>query len=145
MKRTKAILYFLLVFFVGSLTSSIFEWLQPITTIEVTNASSKTIKYLDIEYKGMGNHKGRIAESLAPGKVVTFKWTTDSEASYRLYAIYEDNTEVKGGAGYTSRGDTVKESIYELEVISRVPEDFTFGFLYAVPRTTTYLNSTHEK
>lgn len=134
--KLKAVAYFLLVYFVGALTSSVFEWLEPITTIEVTNASNKVIKQLDIKYRGMGEHEGRIAENLKPGQVVTFKWTTEGEASYRLHAIFEDGTEVKGGAGYTQRGNTVKESIEAKRVVSSLPIDFTFGLLHSAPRDT---------
>lgn len=135
--KFKAIAYFVLVFFAGALTSGVFEWLAPITTIEVTNSSKKVIKQLDIKYRGIGEHEGRIAENLKPGQVVTFKWTTEGEASYRLHATFEDGTEVKGGAGYTSRGKTIKEAIEEKRVMSRLPMDFTFGFQHWIPRDTT--------
>ncbi len=125
--KFKAIAYFVLVFFAGALTSSVFEWLTPITTIEVTNASNKVIKQLDIKYRGMGEHEGLIAENLKPGQIVTFKWATEGEASYRLHAIFEEGTEVKGGAGYIQRGDTIKELIELQRVMTRLPMAFTFG------------------
>ena len=135
--RLKAVLYFLLVFFAGSLTSSVFEWLAPITTIQVTNASGKIIQSLGITYTGMGEHEGHLIEGLKPGQRVTFKWTTDGEASYQLHATFEDGTKIKGGAGYTQRGNTVKEAIEAGRVMSRLPMDFTFGFKHSEPRNTT--------
>lgn len=135
--KFKAIAYFVLVFFAGALTSSVFELLAPITTIEVKNASNKVIKQLDIKYRGMGEHEGRIAESLKPGQVVTFKWTTEGEASYRLHATFEDGTEVKGGAGYTQRGDTVKEEIEAKRIMTRLPISFTLGSLHSASYDTT--------
>lgn len=135
--KFKAIAYFVLVFFAGALTSSVFEWLAPITTIEVTNSSKKVIKQLDIKYRGMGKHEGRIAENLKPGQVVTFKWTTEGEASYRLHATFEDGTEVKGGAGYTQRGDTVKEEIEAKRIMTRLPISFTLGSLHSDSYDTT--------
>lgn len=135
--KLKAVAYFLLVYFVGALTSSVFEWLAPITTIEVTNASNKVIKQLDINYRGMGEHEGRIAENLKPGQVVTFKWTTEGEASYRLHATFEDGTEIKGGAGYTQRGDTVKEEIEAKRIMTRLPISFTLSSLHSDSYDTT--------
>ena len=135
--KVRAVLYSVLVFFAGALTSSIFEWMAPITTIEVTNDSDKIIRSLDIAYRGMGEHKGRLTEGLRPGEKITFKWTTDSEASYRLHAVFEDGTEVKGGAGYTQRGNTVKEAIEAKRVMSRLPINFTFGLQHGAAQNTT--------
>lgn len=86
--RVRSFLYILLAFLAGALTCSIFEWLQPIATIEVRNASGKVIRHLDIEYRGMGDHKGRIAENLKPGQFTTFKWTTEGEGSYWLNVTF---------------------------------------------------------
>lgn len=135
--RVKSLLYFLLVFFAGAMTSSIFEWLAPLTTIEVTNTSNKVIRRLDITYTGTGDHKGNLIDGLKPGQKVTFKWATDGEASYRLHATFEDGTEVKGGAGYTERGNTVKEAIEVKRVLSERPVCFTFGMLSHSPWDTT--------
>ena len=133
----KSFLYFLLVFLSGAITSSIFEWLQPIATIEVRNASGKVIRHMDIDYRGMGDHKGRIAENLEPGQKTTFKWTTEGEGSYRLHVSFEDGTEVRGGAGYIERGDLIKESVESARVISQVPVWFTFGKMYHRPSDKT--------
>lgn len=145
MTRLRVAAYFLLVFLSGGLTSSIFEWLQPITTIEITNTSGKVIKYLDIEYRGYGTHRGRIAENIAPGQQVIFKWTTEGEAGYQLHATFEDGTELRGGAGYTERGHRVKEALYEDRVTSQVPRWFTFGLLYEPPWNTTNRTTSEEK
>lgn len=135
--KVRAVLYSVLVFFAGALTSSIFEWMAPITTIEVTNASGKVIKNLDIDYWGMGKQKGRIAQDMAPGKTITFKWASDSEASYGLRATFDDGTVVAGGAGYTQRGNTVKESIEAKRVLRSLPTDFVFGLQHSASRDTT--------
>lgn len=135
--KIKAALIAASIFIVGALTSSIFEWLQPITTIEVWNASGKTIKCLDVEYRGMGEHKGRIAENLKPGQVMTFKWATDSEASYRLHVTFEDDTEVHGGAGYIERGSVIKEAVEAKRVMSERPMWFTFSMMFHPPWDTT--------
>ena len=135
--KVRAVLLSVLVLFAGALTSSIFEWMAPITTIEVTNASDKVIRSLDIAYSGMGDHKGRIAENLKPGEKITFKWATDGEAAYLLHASFENGSEIRGGAGYTQRGNTVKDAIEAKRVMSRLPKDFTFGLGYSVPRDTT--------
>ena len=135
--KLKAVSYFLLVFFAGSLTSSIFEWLAPLTTIEITIGSDKVIKHIDIYYTGMGEFDGKIGHQMQPGQTMVFQWTTYGEASYQFHATFEDGTEVKGGAGYTSRGKTIKEAIEEKRVMSRLPMDFTFGFQHWIPRDTT--------
>lgn len=135
--KVQAVLLSVLVFFAGALTSSIFEWMAPITTIEVTNTSDKVIRSLNITYKGMGEHKGHLIDGLKPGQRVTFKWATDGEASYRLHATFEDGTEVKGGAGYTERGNKVKEAIEVKRVMSERPVWFTFGTLFHSPWDTT--------
>lgn len=128
----------LAIFFAGALTSSVLGWLQPSTTIEVKNTSGKTIRYLDLTYRGIGNHHGRIAENLEPGQAVTFRWATDSEASYRLQATFEDGTVTKGGAGYTSRGEVIHEAVKDGRVLSQLPVPFTFSMLLESERDTTY-------
>lgn len=135
--RVRPVFYFLLVFLSGALTSSIFEWLQPITTIEVRNASNKVISHLDIEYRGMGDQRGRIAENLKPGQEMTFKWTTEGEGSYRLHVTFEDGTEIHGGAGYIERGNVIKEAVEAERVMSERPMRFTFGTQYHPPWDTT--------
>ena len=136
--NAKRLLYFLSIFFVGSLTSSLFEWLQPITTIEITNASPKVIKWIDIEYHGMGDYKGRVTTDMAPGKTATFKWTTDGEAGYRLYVNFDDDTNVVGGMGYTSRGDTVKEVVSAEQIMSRRASILSGWLIPYAPMDTTY-------
>lgn len=125
--KIKTICYGLVIFFAGAIASSGFEWLQPITTIEVKNTSGKLIKYLDIEYRGLGVHKGRIAENIQHGQAVAFKWATEGEASYRLHVTFDDETQVLGGAGYTSRGDTVHEAIESKRILSSFPVPLTLG------------------
>lgn len=137
--KVRAVLLSVLVFFAGALTSSIFEWMAPITAIEVTNTSDKVIRSLDITYRGMGEHKGRLTENLKPSEKITFKWATDGEAAYLLHASFEDGSEIRGGAGYTQRGNTVKDAIEAKRVMSRIPKDFTFGLGYSTPRDTTRL------
>lgn len=135
--RPKAILYFLVVFFAGALTSTAFEWLHPLTSVRITNASGKVIKSLDISYRGFGEHQGRIAKNLQPGKTIYFKWVNEGEADYWLHAIFDDGTEVKGGAGYLERGDVIKESIEAERVMSERPMLFTFSLLFHPPWDTT--------
>lgn len=137
MKRTKAILYFLLVFFVGSLTSSIFEWLQPITTVEITNAGPEPIKYIEISFSGIAEQQAQIAQNLKPGETVVFKWITEGEASYRLNVYFEDGTQLVGGAGYISRGNMIKESIGAKSIMSRI-QNMLFLPFYSEPFDTTY-------
>lgn len=137
--KVKRHLYFLLIFFTGSLTASIFEWLQPITTIEVKNVSPKVIKWLDIDYQGeIGDYQGRITENMHPGQTITFKWGTPSEASYRLHITFDDDTEVKGGRGYTSRGETVIDSVDSDSIMSQVPVMHSMGLFHHEPADTTY-------
>ena len=121
MNRTKSVLYFLLVFFAGSLTSSFYEWLQPITTISVTNASEQVIERLDIQYSSNGSGielKGRIGRSIAPGEQVVFKGPTYSEASYRLTAHFSDGSQITGGAGYVVRGETTADAVSKDKVMT---------------------------
>ncbi len=80
MSRTKKTLVVLLIFFAGALTSSIFEWLQPITTVEIQNVSSKTITEINIEHNGLGSHIVRLATVLKPSEKTEYKWITDGEA-----------------------------------------------------------------
>mgnify|MGYP001282602677 CR=1 FL=1 len=142
--KPKVVLCFF-VFFAGALISSIFEWMAPLATIKVRNASNKVIQYLDIEYRGMGIHKGRIAASMKPGEQVTFKWTTDGEASYRLHITFEDGTEIYGGAGYIERGNVIKESVESNRLMTEQPVLLTFGALSHQPRDTTYPRDSQQK
>lgn len=135
--KVKAVLYFLLVFFAGSLTSSLNEWLQPITTIEITNAGPEPIQHIDISFRGQAEHQARIARNLKPGEMVVFKWITDGEASYRLNVYFEDGSQVVGGAGYISRGDMIKEAIGAKSIMSRM-QGIPFLPFYSEPFDTTY-------
>ena len=143
--NAKRLLYFLSIFFVGSLTSSLFEWLQPITTIEITNASPKVIKWLDIEYHGMGDYKGRVTTDMTPGKTVTFKGTTDGEAGYRLYVTFDDDTKVVGGMGYTSRGDTVIEVVSAEQIMSKTASMLSGWLIQYAAIDTTYREEKEPK
>lgn len=126
-----------LLFVVGALTASVFGWLQPIVTVEVKNSGSQPIERLDIDYRGVGDHHGRIAENLKPGQSIRFQWVTDSEASYRLSATFAGGTVVKGGAGYISRGEVVREVLNAEGVKSQTPAPFTLGMFYESQRDTT--------
>jgi hypothetical protein len=137
MKKTKAVLYFLMVFFAGALTSSWNEWLQPITTVEITNVSAVPIKHIDITFIGLAEQQGRIGKNLKPGETVVFQWITQSEASYRLRVTFDDGTEVVGGAGYIGRGDTIKDAVDLKSIMSRRPMLPVLP-LYAAPSDTTY-------
>lgn len=137
MKKTKAVLYFLLVFFAGSLTASFNQWLQPVTTVEITNAGSEPIKYIDISTSGNAEQQAQIAQNLKPGETVVFKWITEGEASYRLNVYFEDDTQVVGGAGYISRGDMIKEAIGAKSIMSRI-QNMPFLPFYSEPFDTTY-------
>lgn len=127
-------LKFFAVFFAGSLVSSTFEWLQPITTVEITNSSELAIDRIDIKFGGQGEFQGVIRDGLAPGKTKVFKWVTHSESGYSLSANFSDGTAIVGGAGYTERGRTIVESISKDKVMS-TESDFP---LMSSTRETTY-------
>jgi hypothetical protein len=127
-------LKFFAIFFAGSLVSSTFEWLQPITTVEITNRSDLTIDRIEIKFGGQGEFQGVLRDGLAPGKTVAFKWVTHSESVYSLRANFSDGTAIVGGAGYTERGRTIAESISKDKVMS-TESDFPF---MSSTRETTY-------
>lgn len=135
--KVKAVLYFLLVFFAGSLTSSLNEWLQPITTVEITNATAVPIKHIDISFRGLAEQQAQIAQNLQSGETVVFKWITEGEASYRLNVYFEDGTQVIGGAGYISRGEKIKETVGLKSIMSRT-QGMPFLPFYSEPYETTY-------
>ena len=86
----------------------------------------------------MGDYKGRVTTDMAPGKTATFKWTTDGEAGYRLYVNFDDDTNVVGGMGYTSRGDTVKEVVSAEQIMSRRASILSGWLIPYAPMDTTY-------
>jgi hypothetical protein len=98
-------------FLAGALTSSAFEWLHEITTIEMTNVSDQPIRYIDIRYRGQDEMQGRIAQGLKPNEKITFKWVTVSEASFEYMVTFEDGHQLARTGEYTSRGQTVKDEI----------------------------------
>lgn len=134
---TQKSLLLILVFGLGALTASLFGWLQPVVAIEIKNTGSESIARLDIDYQGLGDHHGRIAENLKPGQSMRFQWATDGEASYRLRATFDDGTVIKGGAGYISRGEVIRETLNSKGVKSQIPTRLTLGILYDMPRDTT--------
>ena len=74
-------------FLAGALTSSAFEWLHEITTIEITNVSDQPIRHIDIRFRGQDEMQGRIAQGLKPNEKITFKWVTVSGVHTLLYSV----------------------------------------------------------
>ncbi len=100
-----------LLFLAGAVTSSAFEWLHEITTVEIKNVSDQPIRYIDIRFRGQDEMQGRIAEGLRPNEKTTFKWVTVSEASFEYVVTFEDGHQLKRTSEYTSRGQTVKDEV----------------------------------
>lgn len=100
-----------LVFLAGALTSSSFEWLHEITTVEIKNLSDQPIRYIDIRLRGQEEMQGRIAQGLKPNEKITFKWVTVSEASFDYVVTFEDGHQLARTGEYTSRGQTVKDEV----------------------------------
>jgi hypothetical protein len=138
MRKTKTILYFLVIFLAGSLTSSFNEWLQPISTVEITNASTKSISYIDITYQGAHESKTRIAENLKLNEIFVFKGITYGETHYALEVRFDDGTIIKGGAGYHERGDIVKEYVTNTAIMSS--KRYFPSVFFSEPRKTTFLD-----
>lgn len=99
------------IFLAGALTSSTFEWLHEITTIEITNVSDQPIRYIDIRFRGQDEMQGRIAQGLKPKEKITFKWVTLSEASFEYVVTFDDGRQLARNGEYTSRGQTVKDEV----------------------------------
>jgi hypothetical protein len=100
-----------LLFLAGALTSSAFEWLHEITTIEIKNISDQPIRHIDIRFRGEDEMQGRIAQGLKPNEKITFKWVTVSEASFEYLVTFEDGHQLARISEYTSRGQTVKDEV----------------------------------
>lgn len=100
-----------LLFIAGALTSSAFEWLHEITTIEITNVSDQSIRYIDIRFRGQDEMQGRIAQGLKPKEKIKFKWVTVSEASFEYMVTFEDGHQLARTGEYNSRGQTVKDEV----------------------------------
>lgn len=100
-----------LVFLAGALTSSAFEWLHEITTVEIKNISDQPIRYIDIHSRGQEEMQGRIGQGLKPNEKITFKWVTVSEASFDYVVTFEDGHQLARTGEYTSRGQTVKDEV----------------------------------
>lgn len=139
MSKAKKALTVLLVFFAGGLTSSVFEWLQPITTVEIKNVSAKTITEINIEHNGAGSHIVLLDSALKPGEKIEYKWITEGDAGYQLWSNFEDGSQVTGGLGYAQRGTKIKELIDSDRIMSSRQSMLTFGLIYNDP-----INSTKE-
>lgn len=100
-----------LLFLAGALTSSAFEWLHEITTVEIKNISDQQIRHIDIRFRGQDEMQGRIAQGLRPSEKITFKWVTVSEASFDYVVTFEDGHQLARTGEYTSRGQTVKDEV----------------------------------
>lgn len=98
-------------FLAGALTSSAFEWLDEITTVEIKNVSNQPIRYIDIRFRGQDEMQGRIAQGLRPSEKIAFKWVTVSEASFEYLVTFEDGHQLARTGEYTSRGQTVKDEV----------------------------------
>lgn len=110
-KKTWIAFVALVIFLAGALTSSAFEWLHEITTVEIKNISDQPIRYIDIRFRGQVEMQGRIAKGLKPNEKATFKWVTVSEASFEYVVTFEDGHQLGRTSEYTSRGQTVKDDI----------------------------------
>jgi hypothetical protein len=98
-------------FLAGALTSSVFEWLDEITTLEIKNVSDQPIRHIDIRFRGQDEMQGRIAQGLKPNEKITFKWVTLSEASFDYLVTFEDGHQLERSSEYTSRGQAVKDDV----------------------------------
>jgi hypothetical protein len=112
----------ILIFSLGALMSSIFEWLHEITTLEIKNSSNQSIRHIDIRAQGAEEMQGRIAKNLKPNKTITFKWTTESEASFEYVVTFEDGHEVFRSSTYTSRGRKVMDEISDNSIIEKTTD-----------------------
>lgn len=137
MSKTKKVFVVLLIFFTGAFTSSVFEWLQPITTVEIENVSTKTITEISIEHYGVGSHIVRLATALKPSEKAEYKWITDGEAGYQLWVTFDDGSQVKGRVGYAQRGTKIKELIGSDRVMSSMEAMLTLGLIYNDPVNST--------
>jgi hypothetical protein len=100
-----------LIFLAGVLTSTAFEWMHEITTLEIKNVSDQPIRYIDIRFRGQDEMHGRIAQGLKPSERITFKWVTVSEASFEYLVTFKDGHQLARTGEYTSRGETVKDEV----------------------------------
>ncbi len=100
-----------LLFLAGALTSSAFEWLHEITTVEIKNISDQPIRHIDIRFRGQDEMQGRIAQGLKPNERITFKWVTVSEANFEYLVTFENGHQLARASEYTSRGQAVKDEI----------------------------------
>ena len=100
-----------LLFLAGALTSSAFEWLHEMTTVEIKNVSDQPIRHIDIRFRGQDEMQGRIAQGLRPNEKITFKWVTISEASFEYLVTFEDGHQLARRSEYTSRGQIVKDEV----------------------------------
>lgn len=110
------------IFLAGALTSSAFEWLHEITTIEITNASEQPIRYIDIRYRGQDKMQGRIAQGLKPKEKIMFKWVALGEASFEYVVTFEDDHQLARTGEYTSRGQTVKDEVASDTITGRTTD-----------------------
>jgi hypothetical protein len=138
MRKAKTLIFFAFIFLAGALTSSFNEWLQPISTVEITNVSSKGISYIDIIYHGAYKSKTRIAENLKTNEIFVFKGITFGETHYSLEVRFDDGTIIKGGAGYHERGNTIKEYITNTSILSS--RRFFPSLFFSEPRSTTFVD-----
>jgi hypothetical protein len=138
MRKAKTFIFFAFIFLAGTLTASFNEWLQPISTVEITNGSSKEISYIDIIYQGAYKSNSRIAENLKTNEVFVFKGITFGETNYSLEVKFDDGTIIKGGAGYHERGNFVKEYITNTSVLSS--RRFFPSLVFSEPRSTTFVD-----
>ncbi len=110
-KKSRMAFFVPLIFLAGALTSSAFEWLHEITTVEIKNISDQPIRYIDIRFRAQNEMQGRIAQDLKPKEKITFKWVTVSEASFDYVVTFEDGHQLARTGEYTSRGQTVKDEV----------------------------------
>ena len=138
MRKAKTFIFFAFIFLAGALTASFNEWLQPISTVEITNGSSKEISYIDIIYQGAYKSNSRIAENLKTNEVFVFKGITFGETHYSLEVKFDDGTIIKGGAGYHERGNFVKEYITNSSILSS--RRFFPSLFFSETRSTTFVD-----
>jgi predicted dithiol-disulfide oxidoreductase (DUF899 family) len=111
----------ILIFFSGALTSSVFEWLHEITTVEILNTSNQPVRHIDIRAQGVAQEmNGRIAKGLKPNNTFTFKWVTQSEASFDYVVTFDDGHQVFRTSTYTSRGQKVIDEISDHTITEKI-------------------------
>ena len=110
------VLFGLVLFLAGVITSAQWGWFQPIVTMQIENQSGQALRSLQVQHEGGTARSTTVLPNLAAGEVVNFRFYLRGEGSYKVSATLGDGTQLSPSEGYVESRYRVTEIIGKSQI-----------------------------